>query len=431
MEDWYRAGACDGFNVHVGDQPGGLEDFVDYVIPELQRRGLFRKEYSGRDPARENGPARRRQSVFPVQGRCRMKPMFATKETGVTRVSRSIFSAAAALILGGGVLGISADPSVALEKVSFSLASTIDGRSGPILLAYDRGYFKDAGIDLDIVPGNGSANVVNRLASGTFQIGSGDIASVIKFDIQNPDKRVKAIFNEKLADLVIVALKGHGITVPSDLKGKTIGAPTGDTAYKMFSAFSAATGVGADDVKWDHMDMTIREAMLVQGKVDAITASYASAFFNLKALGIPDADMVFLRYSKYGVNIVGNGWMANKSFLKEHPDTVRKMIAAFVHGWRNSIADPNAAINSVFKREPLLKRELEVPKLKDAAVALTDQPDARASGVGSYSEGTIKYTVGVLATAEKIDPKIGFSDVVDMSFLPPLAERTIPVQTMN
>jgi hypothetical protein len=85
----------------------------------------------------------------------------------------------------------------------------------------------------------------------------------------------------------------------------------------------------------------------------------------------------------------------------------------------------------VFKREPLLKRELEVPKLKDAAVALTDQPDARASGVGSYSEGTIKYTVGVLATAEKIDPKIGFSDVVDMSFLPPLAERTIPVQTMN
>ena len=65
-----------------------------------------------------------------------MKPMFATKETGVRRVSRAIFSTAVALILGGGVLGISAGPSVALEKISFSLASTIDGRSAPILLAF-------------------------------------------------------------------------------------------------------------------------------------------------------------------------------------------------------------------------------------------------------------------------------------------------------
>ncbi len=329
------------------------------------------------------------------------------------------------------ILALASTPAHALEKLSFSLASTIDGRSGAILLAYDRGYFKDQGIDLDIVPGNGSANVVNRLASGTFQMGSGDIASVIKFDMANPDKLVKAVYNEKLADLVIVSLKGRGITAPTDLKGRTVGAPTGDTAYKMFGAFSTATGVKADDIKWEHMDMTIREAMLVQGKVDAITASWASAFFNLKALGIPDENMVFIRYSSYGVNIVGNGWMANESFIKEHPDTVRKMLAAFNRGWRDTLADPNAALDSVFKREPLLKRELELPKLLDAAASLTDQPDAKAGGFGNYSEETIKYTVGVVAAAEKTEPKIAFSDIVDLSFLPPLAERTLPAKATH
>jgi len=45
MEDWYKSGACDGFNVHVGYQPDGLEDIVDYVIPELQRRGLYKTAY--------------------------------------------------------------------------------------------------------------------------------------------------------------------------------------------------------------------------------------------------------------------------------------------------------------------------------------------------------------------------------------------------
>ena len=47
IEDWYRSNACDGFNIHVGFQPSGLGNFVDYVIPELQRRGIFRTEYQG------------------------------------------------------------------------------------------------------------------------------------------------------------------------------------------------------------------------------------------------------------------------------------------------------------------------------------------------------------------------------------------------
>jgi alkanesulfonate monooxygenase SsuD/methylene tetrahydromethanopterin reductase-like flavin-dependent oxidoreductase (luciferase family) len=48
MEDWFRNGGCDGFNIMPPVLPGGLDDFVDLVIPELQRRGLFRSEYEGK-----------------------------------------------------------------------------------------------------------------------------------------------------------------------------------------------------------------------------------------------------------------------------------------------------------------------------------------------------------------------------------------------
>jgi FMN-dependent oxidoreductase (nitrilotriacetate monooxygenase family) len=48
MQDWFETAACDGFNITPTHLPGGCEDFVDMVIPELQRRGLFRKEYEGR-----------------------------------------------------------------------------------------------------------------------------------------------------------------------------------------------------------------------------------------------------------------------------------------------------------------------------------------------------------------------------------------------
>jgi alkanesulfonate monooxygenase len=53
MEEWFRNDGCDGFNIMPPFLPGGLDDFVEMVIPELQRRGLFRTEYEGKT-LREN-----------------------------------------------------------------------------------------------------------------------------------------------------------------------------------------------------------------------------------------------------------------------------------------------------------------------------------------------------------------------------------------
>ena len=47
MEEWLTSKGCDGFNVMFPYLPGGLDDFVDQVVPELQRRGIFRREYEG------------------------------------------------------------------------------------------------------------------------------------------------------------------------------------------------------------------------------------------------------------------------------------------------------------------------------------------------------------------------------------------------
>jgi hypothetical protein len=47
IEHWFTEGAADGFNVMPPTLPGGLDDFVELVVPELQRRGLFRTGYTG------------------------------------------------------------------------------------------------------------------------------------------------------------------------------------------------------------------------------------------------------------------------------------------------------------------------------------------------------------------------------------------------
>jgi len=66
MEEWFTTGACDGFNVMFPYLPGGLDDFVDKVVPELQRRGLYRTAYEGRTLRENLGLPRPDNRFFPA-----------------------------------------------------------------------------------------------------------------------------------------------------------------------------------------------------------------------------------------------------------------------------------------------------------------------------------------------------------------------------
>lgn len=66
MEEWFNTGACDGFNVMFPYLPGGLDDFVDKVVPELQRRGLYRTAYEGRTLRENLGLPRPDNRFFPA-----------------------------------------------------------------------------------------------------------------------------------------------------------------------------------------------------------------------------------------------------------------------------------------------------------------------------------------------------------------------------
>ncbi|HEV8680462.1 MAG TPA: LLM class flavin-dependent oxidoreductase, partial [Stellaceae bacterium] len=65
MEEYFFGGACDGFNIMFPWVPGGLDDFVDRVVPELQRRSLFRRDYEGRTFRENLGLPRPANRFFP------------------------------------------------------------------------------------------------------------------------------------------------------------------------------------------------------------------------------------------------------------------------------------------------------------------------------------------------------------------------------
>ena len=157
-------------------------------------------------------------------------------------------------------------------NVKFTLDFKFEGPSAPFLVGLDKGYYKAEGLNVTIDSAAGSLEPINRVASGTYDMGFGDINSLIKFRDANPATPIKAVFMVyNRPPFSVVGRKSRGIAKPKDLEGKKLGAPAPDGAYAQWPIFVQANGIDASKVTIENVGFPVREPMLAAGQVDAIT----------------------------------------------------------------------------------------------------------------------------------------------------------------
>jgi NitT/TauT family transport system substrate-binding protein len=332
--------------------------------------------------------------------------------------------AAGALLTAGIAL---APPALAQTPIKFSLDWKYEGTQAPFLLALDRGYFKAEGLDVTIDTAGGSVEPINRIASRTYDMAFADINSMIKFRDQNPQNPLKAVFmiyNDP--PFSVVSRKSRGVIVPKDLEGKKLGAPAADGAFAQWPIFVQANGIDTAKVQIMNVGFPVREPMLVNGQVDAITGFSFSSYINVKYAGVPQDDIVVLLMAKYGVKLYGNAIMANPAFAAEKPAAVKGFVRAFLKALKDSAKDPAAAIDSVLKRNETANKEAELDRLQ---LALRDNiltAEVKANGFGGGDPARLEKAIEQIAltyTFKSAMPK--GADVFDASFLPPAAERKV------
>ena len=128
-------------------------------------------------------------------------------------------------------------------KIKFQLDWRFEGPSALFLLTKAKGYFAQEKLDVEIDAGSGSGNAVNRVASGTYQMGFADLAAVIEFVGNNPTAPSKPVGVMMLYDstpAAVFSLRKTGIKSPADLHGKKLGAPVFDAGRRAFPIFVTA-----------------------------------------------------------------------------------------------------------------------------------------------------------------------------------------------
>jgi NitT/TauT family transport system substrate-binding protein len=319
---------------------------------------------------------------------------------------------------------ITAPRAQTLTPVKFSLNFRPDASNAAFFLAQERGMFRAAGLDVTMDSSGGSGDVLNRLASGVYDMGKADINLLTEYIARgNPNPPKATMIMYVRSPLSVVSFKKANIAKPADMMGKALGAPSGDGAFRMLPSFAKVTNIDASKINLKTVDIRLRETMLLRGEIDGAFGFDSSIWFALKAAGAKLEDLNFMYYSDYGLDLYGNSMMASAKFLKENPKAVAAFTQVTARAWRDAMLDPKAAIAALRKREPLADETIETERWQWLIQRQLTSPATRADGLGAVDKARFERGIAQVCDALGLPNKPTFEAIYDASFLPPAADR--------
>lgn len=316
---------------------------------------------------------------------------------------------------------------VEAPDVKIALDWAFQGPQSVFLYGAEQGEFKKRGINAQIDRGSGSSDTLVRVASGAYQFGWADLATMIKFNVENPGKELIAVYvTGGNSPLAVVTVDGRGIKQPKDLEGKKLGATAGSAALALFNAFAASAGFDASKITWQQMSGQLREPMMVRGDVAAVAGFTTSSIMSVVDLGVPLEKVVTLRYNDYGVKQYGTAIMVRPDYAAKNPKTVAAVVSAINASLKDAIANPKASVASIKARDELVKLPTECIRLVEGLETLTLTDEFKKNGISSIDNTRMTNSIAETLAAFDVKATIPEDKVFTKAFLPPQDERIPP-----
>lgn len=295
-------------------------------------------------------------------------------------------------------------------------------------MAIKKGYFEAEGLDVTFERGAGSADSIAKVASRAFDMGFGDINSLMEFNVDNPDTPVKAVaiyYNK--SPMCVMSLAETGITAPTQLEGKKLGIPAGSATRRMMPLFAQVAGFDLAKVEMPAIESKLQQALLLTKELDAIAPFTISALPNLKQEGYPPEKLNIHRFSDYGLDLYGNSVLVPAAFLEEKPEQVKGFLRALTKGLQDTLSNPDEAVEIMAGFDDLYDIPMERERLQIAIDTLFISPEVEANGFGAVDPSRFKQTIDQVVQGFDLGTTPAPEDVFDDRFLPPLKERQLIV----
>ena len=173
------------------------------------------------------------------------------------------------------------------------------------------------------------------------------------------------------------------------------------------------------------MAANLRDTMLRQGQVDAVTGFLFTVHFNLVGLGVPEDQILGWPYAENGLDLYGSAVFARAEWLERNGETAAKFVRASIEGLRMLLNDVPGGMAALKRREPLFDEALEARRFAMTRDRSILTPNSRAHGLGHLDMARAETLVRANAEAYNIaNPPTAASMFTDR-YLPPVSERRI------
>jgi NitT/TauT family transport system substrate-binding protein len=301
----------------------------------------------------------------------------------------------------------------ARQKVVFTTDFGFNGRHAYYYVALDRGYYREAGLDVEIVRGGGSADAIKQVAAGRATLGFADAGTLVlaRGNENVPVKMVAIVYARP--PHAIYALEDGPIKSPRDLEGRTLADTAASAIPQLFPVYAKAAGIDREKVRWIVADSASLPALLVAGRVDGI-GQFIVGEPLLRKRAAP-RKLVRLAYGDAGLDYYGNGLIASETTLRERPDVVRAFVAATVRGMEDAFRDPAGAGTVLNRYHPQIEPDIgEGETIAVRELAVTDF--ARQRGLGALDEARVAKTIEVVSGAFALKTPVQVADVYAPGF---------------
>lgn len=289
------------------------------------------------------------------------------------------------------------------KKITFLTNYVFNGRHAPFFVGLEKGFYKEAGFDIEISPATGSGFVITAVDSGKADYGMADFSSVVRGVSRGAKIGTFMIYTD-ISTNGLAALSPF--PTPESVAGKKIAAGQTDSVRVILPIIYSGKNLDPATLNWQAADPGVYISLLLSGQVDLMTATSDGDVPALTKVAAQQGKSVhFSSFADWGYDIFGFVLIGTKANLEKNPAEAQRFIEATKKAVQYAIANPDETAQIMVKHNSTMNLDTVKTQWNETIKSM-NTPYVAKNGYGAATDDRIVSSIELVRKALKIDETI-------------------------
>ena len=323
------------------------------------------------------------------------------------KVRNLAIAAFAALVAALMPIAASAQ-SAGAKKITFLTNYVFNGRHAPFFVGVEKGFYKDAGFDMQIQPATGSGFVITAIDGGKADFGMADVSSLANGIAKGA--KVKAF-------MVYTDITTNGLAsltpypTPESVVGKKIAASQTDSVRVILPIIFDAKKLDPAGINWVAADPGVYSSLLLSGQVDLFTATSDGDVPALVKVAAPQGKTVhFASFADWGYDIFGYVLLGTAQSVTTNPAEAKRFADATKKAVAYAIDHPDETAEIMVKANPTMNLDTVKTQWRETMKSMKTTY-VEKNGYGAATDDRLQRSIDLVKKALKLDATLTPADI--------------------